>query len=99
MRIKAKLSALSCPIKKWLRTSIIEESKMVSPELLKEIKEIWPDIKTKRAKNHKIKFKMIEIYNTLYNTGYSTNTSCGSCLHSVYQGIKLIHDKYIKKDG
>ena len=96
VRIKAKISTLNCPIDKWRRTTVVEPVGTVSPEILKEIKEIWPDIINKKAKNHIVKNKLIELYNTIYGTGFSNSTSCGSCLNTVYQGIEIIYKEHIE---
>ena len=97
MRVKAKISAMSCAAnpKKWLRTSVLEDPEIVSEEIKKEIIEIMPEFRGRTAKNHQIKAKMINIYNTLYGTGHSTNTNCSSCLNQIYDGVNLIYKKYI----
>ena len=96
VRIKAKISTLSCPINKWRRTTVIEPYGTISPEILKEIKDIWPDIINKQAKNQVVKSRMIEIYNTINGTGFSNGTNCGSCLKSVYTSIEAIYNEHIK---
>jgi protein-arginine kinase activator protein McsA len=98
MRIKAKISSLSCPIKKWVKTSILEDIGKIDKNILNEIAEIWPDIKDKKAKDHKVKARLIELHNTIYNTGFNKDTNCGSCLASVYNGIAAIHKKYIENE-
>ena len=51
-------------------------------------------LKTGRAKDQKAKKRMIEIYNTIYETNYGTGTNCGSCLSSIFDGIKKLYKKY-----
>lgn len=96
MRVKAKISAMSCADnpKRWLRTSVLEDPKIVSDEIKKEIKEIMPQFNGRTANNHEVKAKMITIYNTLYGSGHATTTSCGSCLNQIYDGVNLIYKKY-----
>ncbi|QDP49642.1 MAG: hypothetical protein Unbinned4026contig1003_5 [Prokaryotic dsDNA virus sp.] len=96
MSIKARLSFLSCPINKWRKTTEVEMPKDIPAELIEEAIKIYPDIKTGRAKNHEVKYKMIELYNTIYNTNYDKGTSCRSCLSTCLKGIKNIYIKYGK---
>ena len=94
MKIKCRLATQSCPKKYWNKTTTIDPPEGLPEELIEAAKEIYPDIKNGRAKNHKVKFKMIELYNTIYNTNYDKGTSCSSCLSSVLNGIKDIYNKY-----
>ena len=94
MKIKARLAPMECSQKKWQKTTKIETPEDLPEEIVKEVFNIWADIKTGRAKNVKAKKRMIEIYNTIYNTNYQTGTSCGSCLHGCYTGLKRIYKKY-----
>ena len=59
-----------------------------------EITILWEDLKTGVAKDVKAKNKMIDIYNTIYGTGYNPNTNCGSCISTCYDGIKKLYNKY-----
>ncbi len=94
MKIKARLAPMECSQKKWQKTTKIETPEDLPEEIVKEVFNIWEDIKTGKAKNVKAKKRMIEIYNTIYNTNYQTGTSCGSCLHGCYTGLKRIYKKY-----
>ena len=96
MRIKASISVMSCPDKKWEAT---EHTKLkeIPKHLNKEILDIWEDIKTGEAKTKEAKHKMIELHNTIYNTGFRTNSNCNSCLSQFYNGIKNIYEKIRKK--
>ena len=96
MKIKARLSFMGCPINKWTKTTEVEMPKDIPAELIEEVIKIYPDIKTGRAKNHEVKYKMIELYNTIYNTNYDKGTSCRSCLSTCLKGIKNIYLKYGK---
>ena len=96
MRIKAKLSTLSCPIDKWRRTTIYEEHGKISPEIIKEIKDIWPDIKNKRAKDHKVKGRLIALHNLIYATNFKPTSNCGACLNTAYNGIARIYKDHIE---
>jgi hypothetical protein len=98
MRVKAKLSNLSCPIKLWLKTSVLEKPDLIPQHLIKEVEMLWPDIKDKRAKDYKVKANMIELYNTIYQANFNINTSCSSCLKSVFDGLAVIHKTYIENE-
>jgi len=97
MRVKAKIASLSCPDKKWLRTSVLEKPDIVPKNLINEVKLIWPDIKDKQAKNHKVKANAIELHNTIYHTSFNKDTNCSSCLAAVFNGLEAIYKKYIKE--
>jgi len=94
MKIKARLAPMECSQKKWEKTTKIETPDDLPPEFIEEIKELWQDLKTGRAKNQTAKRRMIETYNTIYNAKYSTTTNCGSCLEACYMGIKRLYKKY-----
>ena len=96
MRVKAKIASQSCPVKKWIRTSILDKPDIVPKELIQEVKLIWKHIVGKRAKNHKVKEQLIELHNAIYRTNFKKDTNCGSCLASVYNGIAAIHKQYIE---
>ena len=98
MRVKAKISSQSCPVKKWIRTSVLDKPDIVPKEFIKEVKEIWKDIEGKRAKDHKSKARLIELHNAIYRTNFNPDTNCGSCLTSVYKGIAAIHKQYIENE-
>ena len=89
MRIKASISIMSCPDNKWKATEHVK-LKEIPEHLKQEIFEIWEDIKTGEAKTKEAKKKMIELHNTIYNTGFRLNTNCNSCLSQCYRGIKLL---------
>ena len=84
---------MECSQKKWEKTTKIETPDDLPPEFIEEIKELWQDLKTGRAKNQTAKRRMIETYNTIYNTKYSTTTNCGSCLEACFMGIKRLYKK------
>ena len=94
MKIKARLSHLSCPEKYWYKTANIEKPDKLPYEIIKEINKLYPDIKTGRAKNIDVKKKMIELYNTIFNTNYDHGTNCSSCLSSIFNGIKDLYNLY-----
>lgn len=100
MRIKAKISIMSCAAnpKKWIKTSILEEPDKVDDIIIKEVIEIWPRIKNKKADNHEVKRKLITLHNTIYNTGFSRSTNCSSCLNACYNGIEYIYKKYVENE-
>jgi len=63
---------------------------MVTKENLQQAKELYDLCKNGKAPNTEIKKKLIELYNTIHNTKYRTTTNCGSCLKTVFNGIKRI---------
>jgi len=94
MKIKARLAPMACPEKYWNKTTEIETPEDLPQEIIDEILDVWQYLKTGRAKDQKAKKRMIEIYNTIHETNYSTGTNCGSCLSSVFDGIKKLYKKY-----
>ena len=94
MKIKARLAPMECPQGYWQKTTSIKAPDDLPQELIDEVLNIWPDIKTGRAKNVEVKKRMIELYNTIHMTNYGTNTNCGSCLSACYSGIKKLYKKY-----
>ena len=91
MKVKARIAPMACPEKYWLKTTKIEIPDKLPKEIVEEVLYLWKDLKTGRAKDHEAKKKMIELYNTITNSNYNTGTNCGSCLSSVYDGIKKIY--------
>ena len=96
MKIKARLAPMACPEKYWNKTTTIETPEGLPEEIIEEVKKVYPDIKNGRAKNQEVKKRMIELYNTIHQTNYSTGTNCSSCLSSCLNGIKDIYIKYGK---
>jgi hypothetical protein len=94
MKIKARLAPMECPQGYWKKTTTIEAPDDLPQELINEVLDIWPDLKTGRAKNVEVKKRMIELYNTIHMTSYKNNTNCGSCLSACYSGIKKLYKKY-----
>jgi hypothetical protein len=94
MKIKARLAPMACPEKYWNKTTEIETPEDLPQEIIDEILDVWQYLKTGRAKDQKAKKRMIEIYNTIHETNYSTGTNCGSCLSSIFDGIKKLYKKY-----
>ena len=91
MKVKARISPMECPKKYWLKTTETEIVKDIPKEIIKEVIDLWPDIKKGTAKNVTAKNKMIDIYNTIYNTKYNPNTNCGSCIATCFDAIKKIY--------
>ena len=94
MKIKARIAPMACPEKYWDKTTEIEVPEQLPIEIVEEILALWPDLKTGRAKDQTAKKKMIELYNTIHSTNYSTGTNCGSCNSTCYDGIKKIYKQY-----
>ena len=94
MKIKARLAPMGCSQGKWQKTTEIETPDDLPQEIIDEILDMWKDLKTGRAKDVAAKKRMIETYNTIHNTNYSTGTSCGSCLSTIFDAIKKLYEKY-----
>ena len=94
MKLKCRLAPQECPKKKWAKTTEVETPDDLPQEMIDVVLVLWEDLKTGRAKNIEVKKRMIETHNTIFNTNYKTNTNCGSCLSSCFDGIKKIHKKY-----
>jgi hypothetical protein len=90
MRVKASIGQMSCPEKKWVATGVIQKIDEIPKHLKKEAKEIWKDIEKGIAKDMEAKHKAVELYNTIYGGSFKKNSNCGSCLNTVYEGIKRI---------
>jgi len=96
MRIKAKIAPMTCPDRKWLKSGEIEMPEDIDKDLIKEVLDIFPLFVDKRAPDTETKQKFIELYNTIHGTSYDINTNCGSCVHTVWQGLNEINEKYKK---
>ena len=95
MKIKSRISSQSCPQNYWEKTSeVIQAPDDLPKEIIDEILDLWPDLKTGRAKDIQAKKRMITLYNVIHNTSYRTGTSCGSCLSTCFDGIKKLYNKY-----
>jgi len=96
VKVKSRIAVMSCPIKKWNKTTKVETPDDLPQEIINEILKVWKDLQTGRAKDHAAKKIMIELYNTIYSTNYSVGTSCSSCLSTCFNGIKTLYKKYSK---
>ena len=96
MKVKARLAPMECADKpkKWEKTTEIETPDDLPQEIIYEILDMWKDLKTGRAKDQQAKARMIETYNTIHMTNYSTSTNCGSCISTCFDGIKKLYKKY-----
>tara|TARA_R100000742_G_C4265840_1_gene83909 strand:+ start:75 stop:476 length:402 start_codon:yes stop_codon:yes gene_type:complete len=94
MKLKARLAPMECSQKKWQKTTKIETPDDLPQEIIDEVLKVWEDLKTGKAKDHAAKKKMIEIYNVIHMTNYSTTTNCGSCISTCFDGIKNLYKKY-----
>jgi NAD-dependent dihydropyrimidine dehydrogenase PreA subunit len=94
MKIKARIAPMECPQKYWGKSLVMEAPDDLPQEIIDEILDLWKDLKTGRAKNVAAKKKMIELYNTIYNSNYGTGTNCGSCISTCFDGIKKLYNKY-----
>lgn len=97
MKIKARISQMDCPKLYWKSNSFDFDSTKKIPEvpdeIIKEVMELWPYIKTGKAKTQEKKKIMIELYNTIYGGHFKASTSCGSCLNNAFKGIEKIYNE------
>jgi hypothetical protein len=94
MKLKARLAPMECGQKKWQKTTEIETPEDLPQEIIDEILDMWKDLKTGRAKDQRAKARMIETYNIIHLTNYTTRTNCGSCIATCFDGIKKLYKKY-----
>ena len=94
MKVKARIATQHCPQKYWDKTTEVETPETLPQEIVEEILDMWKDLKTGRAKDQAAKKRMIETYNTIYNTNYSPRTNCGSCISTCFDGIKKLYKEY-----
>ena len=94
VKLKARLAPMACPQKYWDKTTEVTAPSDLPQHLIDEILDIWPDLKTGRAKDIAAKKRMIELYNVIHMTNYGVGTSCGSCLSTCFDGIKKLYNKY-----
>ena len=94
MKLKARLAPMECSQKKWQKTTKIETPDDLPQEIIDEVLKVWNDLKTGKPKDQASKKKMIEIYNVIHMTNYSTTTNCGSCISTCFDGIKNLYKKY-----
>jgi len=95
MRIKANISMCKCPLDKWLATDKVGEPE-IPMHLKQEILCVWEKIKDGQAPDVETKKRFVELYNTIYKTKYKPTTNCGSCLHTMWKGIKSLYEKLNK---
>ena len=98
MKVKARIAPMECPMQYWGKSQVTKIPKELPKEIVEEVLTLWKDLKTGRAKDHKAKKKMIELYNTITNSNYSTGTNCGSCISTCFDGIKKIYNEYSKSN-
>ena len=94
MKVKARIATQHCPQKYWDKTTEVETPETLPQEIVDEILDMWKDLKTGRAKDQAAKKRMIETYNTIFNTNYSLRTNCGSCISTCFDGIKKLYNEY-----
>tara|TARA_R110001632_G_scaffold48922_2_gene123071 strand:- start:1893 stop:2306 length:414 start_codon:yes stop_codon:yes gene_type:complete len=93
MKIKSRIAVMECPEQFWEKTSEISKSKEIPKAIINEVLKIYPDIKAGTCKNYEVKYRLIEIYNTIFGTHYQKDTNCSSCLSAVFDGIKKIYNE------
>jgi hypothetical protein len=94
MKVKARIATQHCPQKYWDKTTEVETPETLPQEIVDEILDMWKDLKTGRAKDQAAKKRMIETYNTIFNTNYNVRTNCGSCISTCFDGIKKLYNEY-----
>ena len=95
MKVKARIAPMECPQKYWLKTSEVLKAPDDLPQhLIDEVIEIHSGLIRGKFKNHEVKKRSIDLYNTIYMTNYSPTTNCGSCLSTCFDGIRDLYKKY-----
>ena len=86
-----------------MKVKVKKEGKLKTYKIVDSWKDVtlekWQQLTLgkKKSKTKEAKHKMIELHNTIYNTGFKTNSNCNSCLSQCYNGIKNIYEKIRKK--
>ncbi len=75
------------------KTEEREYDKNSPMHLKQEILCVWQKIKDGQAPDVETKKRFVELYNTIYKTKYKPTTNCGSCLHTMWKGIKSLYEK------
>tara|TARA_R110001606_G_scaffold374411_1_gene532243 strand:- start:360 stop:575 length:216 start_codon:yes stop_codon:yes gene_type:complete len=70
--------------------------KELDKDEIKELGEVWMLIKTGRADNSKDKSRAISLWNKIAGTNFTHNTSCSSCLGTVFYGLGGLYNEYFK---
>ena len=65
---------------------------------IKELGEIWMLIKSGRANNTDDKARAIKFWNSIAATNFKVNTSCQSCLGTVFYGLEGLYKEYFNND-
>jgi hypothetical protein len=95
MKIKARISMMDCPNKYWgsfdFNNTKDKASSNIPVELITELKEIYPHFRTGKARDQKIKERMINLYNVIYNGHFDINTNCSSCLNKVWKSLEALY--------
>ena len=96
MKIKSKIGGMSCPKKKWLHTGDYYAPPEIPEDLIQEVLDIYPLFVNKRAPDHIVKGKMIELFNVIHGTTHSIKTNCGSCLQQIWTSFDSIYQEHKK---
>lgn len=62
----------------------------VTQEQKQQAIDLYELCKNGKAPSTEIKKKLIDLYNELHKTRYRNTTNCGSCLKTVFNGIKRL---------
>ncbi len=96
MKVKCSMAFMECPIGKWNKTNDVDNPSDIPKHLIKEVLTIYPSLANGKAKDIETKKKVVDLYNTIFNTNYKQTTNCSSCLNSIYNGLGKIYTKYKK---
>lgn len=66
----------------------------LNKEEIKELENIWENIKTGTAKSIEDRINAVVFWNKVSGTKFKKNTSCGACLSSVFNGIKDLYNEF-----
>ena len=90
------MAFMECPIGKWNKTNDVDNPSDIPKHLIKEVLTIYPSLANGKVKDIETKKKVVDLYNTIFNTNYKQTTNCSSCLNSIYNGLGKIYTKYKK---
>lgn len=95
MKLKARISSMSCPKGYWTLHDFRGENhiktKDIPKQIINEVKNLYPHIKNGKADSQESKRKMIELYNIIYGADFDTRTSCSGCVSTCFSGIMKIY--------
>tara|TARA_R110000803_G_C11790401_1_gene297952 strand:+ start:283 stop:507 length:225 start_codon:yes stop_codon:yes gene_type:complete len=74
----------------------MEKMRELTKEEVLELDSVWLLIKTGRAPDKDAKAKAINLWNKIAGTNFKANSSCQSCLGTVFYGLGGLYNEYFK---